>query len=49
MEAIANHVHDHFHFHPNFLVVTVYGMSEGLEWEPYYAPRIRANTMTFTQ
>jgi ABC-type transport system substrate-binding protein len=31
MQAIANHVHDHFHFVPNFLVVTVYGMSGNLE------------------
>jgi ABC-type transport system substrate-binding protein len=49
MQAIADHVHNHFHFVPNFLVVTVYGMSANLEWEPYYAPRIRANTMFFTQ
>ena len=49
MEAIANRVHDNFHFVPNFLVVSIYGLSEDLEWEPHYAPRIRANTMTFSQ
>jgi ABC-type transport system substrate-binding protein len=48
-EAIANHVHDHFHFHPNFITVVVYGLSADLEWEPYYAPRIRANTFRFSK
>ena len=47
MEAIANRVHNDFHFVPNFLVVQIYGLSEDLEWEPHYAPRIRANTMDF--
>ena len=49
MVEIANHVHDHFHFVPNFINVVVYGMSANLEWEPNYAPRIRANTMYFTK
>ncbi len=49
MEAIADHVHDHFHFVPNFLVVSIYGMSADLDWDPHYAPRIRVNTMRFTQ
>ncbi|MFQ6030561.1 MAG: ABC transporter substrate-binding protein, partial [Dehalococcoidia bacterium] len=49
MEAIADHVHDHFHFVPNFLVVTIFGLSEGLEWEPHYAPRVRVNTMRFSK
>ena len=48
MEAIANRVHNNFHFVPNFLVVQIYGLSEDLEWEPHYAPRIRANIMDFT-
>ena len=47
MIDIADHVHDHFHFIPNFMNVAVYGMSKDLEWEPYYAPRLRANTMRF--
>ena len=46
--AVADHVHNHFHFHPNFINVVVYGLSKDLEWEPYYAPRIRANTFRFT-
>ena len=49
MEALANRVHNNFHFVPNFLVVSIYGLSENLEWEPHYAPRIRANTMHFSQ
>ncbi len=48
MEAIADRVHNDFHFVPNFLVVQIYGLSEGLDWEPHYAPRIRANIMRFT-
>lgn len=47
MIEIANHVHDHFHFVPNFQNVVVYGLSADLIWEPYYAPRIRANTFRF--
>ena len=49
MEELANRVHFDFHFVPNFLVVQIYGMSAGLEWDPHYAPRIRANTMSFSQ
>ena len=49
MEAIVNRVHNNFHFVPNFLVVSIYGLSENLEWEPHYAPRIRANTMYFSK
>ena len=48
MEAIADRVHNDFHFVPNFLVVQIYGLSADLEWEPHYAPRIRANTMNFS-
>jgi hypothetical protein len=49
MRAVADRVHNEFYFVPNFLVVSIYGMAEGLEWEPTYAPRVRANTMRFTQ
>ena len=49
LEAIANRVHDEFYFYPNFQVVQIYGMSENLQWEPHYAPRIRANTMYFSE
>ena len=47
MIEIANHVHDHFHFVPVLQTVVVYGMAADLEWEPYYAPRLRVNTMRF--
>jgi peptide/nickel transport system substrate-binding protein len=47
MVAIADHIHNHFHFVPNFQNVVVYGLSADLEWESYYAPRIRANTFRF--
>ena len=49
MEEIADYVHNNFHFVPNFMNVVVYGMSANLEWEPNYAPRIRANTMYFSK
>ena len=49
MEVLANHVHNDFHFVPNFLVVQIYGLSADLEWDPHYAPRIRGNTMSFSQ
>jgi peptide/nickel transport system substrate-binding protein len=49
LEAIADRVHDEVLILPNFQVVQVYGLSEDLEWEPHYAPRIRANTMFFSQ
>ncbi len=49
MEVIADRVHDNFHFVQGFQVVSVYALAEDLEWEPTYAPRIRANTMYFTE
>ena len=49
MEEIADQVHNDFHFHPFFQVVSVYGMAENLQWAPRYDPRIRVNTMTFTK
>ena len=49
MEEIATHVHDHFHFIDGFQVVSIYALSNNLQWEPTYAPRIRANTMFFTK
>ena len=48
MEELADRVHNDYHFVPNFLVVQIYGLSEDLEWEPHYAPRIRANIMDFS-
>ena len=47
MEELADQVHFNYHFVPNFLVVQIYGLSADLEWEPHYAPRIRANIMDF--
>lgn len=47
MVAIADHVREHFHFVVNFQNVVVYGLSKDLQWDPYYAPRIRPNTMSF--
>ena len=47
MEAIAQRVHDNFHFIQGFQVVSVYAMVGDLEWDPHYAPRVRANTMYF--
>jgi len=46
---IANFVHDEFIFIPLLEVQLVYGMAENLDWEPLYAPRLRANTMKFTK
>ena len=48
-EAIADIVHDNYHFHPFFEVVTVYGMAETLQWSPRYDPRTRVNTMKFSR
>jgi peptide/nickel transport system substrate-binding protein len=49
MEALANIAHDEFFFIPFVQVQLVYGLAENLEWEPLYAPRVRVNTMLFTQ
>ena len=49
MEALANIAHDEFFFIPFVQVQLVYGLAENLEWEPLYAPRVRVNTMRFTQ
>jgi peptide/nickel transport system substrate-binding protein len=49
MEALAATVHDQFWFIPMFQGVTVYGLSEHLEWTPRYEPRTRVNTMSFSR
>ena len=46
---IANFVHDEHIFMPLLEVQLVYGMAANLDWVPLYAPRVRANTMQFTQ
>ncbi len=49
MEHLAQIIHDEHWFLPFFVSVQVYGMAANLEWEPRYDPRIRVNTMRFTQ
>ena len=44
---IYDHIHDHAHFVFHAINVVVYGMADDLEYEPYYAPRFRANTAYF--
>ncbi len=46
---IADYVRDNFLVYGNFVNVAVYGLSAGLEWDPYYSPRIRANTLRFSK
>jgi peptide/nickel transport system substrate-binding protein len=47
MIEIANIAYEEVYFINLFEVVMVYGMSQDLEWEPYYAPRLRGNTLRF--
>ena len=49
LTAIADQVRDQYYFIPHFEVVTLYGLAQNLEWEPYYMPRVRLNTMRFSQ
>ena len=49
MEDIADFAYEQVFFIPLFEVVYVYGLSEDMEWEPYYAPRLRGNTMRFSK
>jgi hypothetical protein len=49
MMEISDFIHDEYLFVPFIAVQLVYGLSENLEWEPLYAPRLRVNTMRFTQ
>lgn len=46
---IADYVRDNFLVYGNFINVAIYGMAKDLEWEPYYSPRLRANTFRFTR
>ena len=46
--AVVDYIKANFFFHPNFVNVAIYGLAADLEWEPYYAPRIRPNSMRFT-
>ena len=49
MEAIADFAYEEAIFLPFFEVVYVYGLAGDIEWQPYYAPRLRGNTMRFTE
>ncbi len=49
MEEIAQFAYDEAIFLPFFEVVYVYGLAGDIEWQPYYAPRLRGNTMRFTE
>ena len=49
MEYLAQVIHDQHWFLPFFVSVQVYGLAGNLEWEPRYDPRVRVNTMRFTQ
>ena len=49
MVEIFDFTYDEFIFIPFIEVQLIYGMAENLDWEPLYAPRLRANTMKFTK
>ena len=49
MEEIAQYSYEQAVFLPFFEVVYVYGLAGDIEWQPYYAPRLRGNTMRFTE
>jgi ABC-type transport system substrate-binding protein len=49
MEEIATIVHNEYYFYPFFQNVSVYGLAENLEWTARYDPRVRVNTMSFSQ
>jgi peptide/nickel transport system substrate-binding protein len=49
MIEIADYAYEQVYFIPLFEVVYVYGLSADMEWEPYYAPRLRGNVMYFSQ
>jgi peptide/nickel transport system substrate-binding protein len=47
LEELTTIIHNEFWFIPFFEVVSIYGMSEDLQWTPRYDPRTRINTMSF--
>ena len=49
MIEIFDFAYDEYIFIPFIPVQVVYGMAADLDWEPLYAPRLRANTMRFSQ
>ena len=49
MIDIADEAYEQVYFLPLFEVAYVYGLSPDLEWQPYYAPRLRGNTLSFSK
>ncbi len=49
MEEIADYSYEQAFFLPFFEVVYVYGLADDIEWQPYYAPRLRGNTLRFIE
>ena len=49
MVEIFDFAYDEYIFIPFIEVQVIYGLAADLDWEPLYAPRVRANTMRFTQ
>ena len=47
--AVVDYIKDNFFMHPNFVNVAIYALAADLNWEPNYAPRIRPNTMWFSE
>jgi peptide/nickel transport system substrate-binding protein len=47
MTEVADIAYEEVYFIPLFEVQMVYGLSDAVNWEPYYAPRFRGNTMHF--
>jgi ABC-type transport system substrate-binding protein len=49
MEEVANIAYQEVYFIPIFEVLMAYGLSKDVVWEPYYAPRLRGNTMKWAR
>ena len=49
MEAMLDIAYVEVFFIPFMQVQYVSGLSKAMEWEPYYAPRLRGNTMSFAK
>ena len=48
MAEIADFIHDEHIFIPFVEVQLVYGLAANLNWRPLYAPRLRVNTMSYS-
>jgi peptide/nickel transport system substrate-binding protein len=49
MEEVANIGYQEVYFIPFFEVQYAYGLSKDVVWEPYYAPRLRGNSMKWAK